>query len=135
MNFSLKTEYALRALYFIGQETKANEKPLGREQIAKTQKIPIHFLENILIDLKKYGLVKSVRGPGGGYLLAKPSEEINLWDIYAAVDYKDYDGIKCFPGLTKECDQLDVCKVKSVWFEFNQDIKTNMKKYKLSEIN
>jgi len=85
MIFSMKTEYALRALSEISKE---KDKPVNRKIISKKHNVPIHFLEQILLALKKAGLVKSVKGPGGGYKLSKKSEDINLWDIYAAVDEK-----------------------------------------------
>ena len=97
MHFSMKTEYALRAIYEISKG-KTGE-PVSRRQIADSQRIPIHFLEHILISLKKANLVKSVKGPGGGYALLKKKESISLWDIYHAVDMKIIDGIQCFPGL------------------------------------
>jgi len=132
MNFSLKTEYALRAIYQLS--LAADSKPVNREIIAKKQEIPVHYLENILISLKKHGLVKSVRGPGGGYLLAREAIDINIWDIYRAVDYREYEGVHCFPSLTSECNQLDKCKIKPIWFEFNEKIKTTMQSLTLNSI-
>lgn len=130
MNFSIKTEYALRAVYALAQNQSG--KPLKREDMAESQNIPLSFLETILIALKKQGLVKSVKGPGGGYLLNKPIDQLNIWDIYSAVDYKDHEGVKCFPSMTKECERLSACKIKGVWFEFNNTLKSNMQSISLN---
>ena len=84
MRVSAKVDYALRA----GAElaAAASEGPQKGELIAQAQKIPLKFLENILLDLKHSGLVQSQRGAEGGYWLARPPEEITLADVIRAVE-------------------------------------------------
>jgi Rrf2 family protein len=84
MRVSAKVDYALRA----GAElaAAAGHGALKGERIAQAQKIPLKFLENILLDLKHAGLVQSQRGAEGGYWLAKPPEEITLADVIRAVE-------------------------------------------------
>jgi Rrf2 family protein len=83
MRVSAKVDYAVRA----GAElAAAGEGPVKGERIARAQKIPLKFLENILLDLKHAGLVQSQRGAEGGYWLARPPEEIALADIIRAVE-------------------------------------------------
>jgi Rrf2 family protein len=62
------------------------EGPVKREALAEAQSIPINFLENILLDLKRAGLVQSQRGQEGGYWLARPASEISVADVVRAVD-------------------------------------------------
>ena len=83
MRLSARADYALRAAVELaassGDHTTA-------EQLARAQHIPAKFLEAILTQLRRAGLVRSQRGPEGGFWLAKPAEEISLGDIIRAVD-------------------------------------------------
>ncbi len=120
----MKTEYALRALFEL---SKASGETLSRADIAERQDIPLPFLEQILIQLKNSGLIISRRGPGGGFELARPGEEITLWDIYCAVETQaDFDGEKCFPAMKSECSRISICKIKRVWFKVNETLKHTM---------
>jgi Rrf2 family transcriptional regulator, iron-sulfur cluster assembly transcription factor len=83
MRVTTRTRYAIRALYHLafhrpGEATQAKE-------IAEAQKIPLRFLEQILQDLRRAGLVEGRRGPRGGYALARPPAEISLADVLRAV--------------------------------------------------
>ena len=84
MRVSAKVDYAVRA----GAElaAAAGEGPVKGDHIATAQKIPLKFLENILLDLKHAGLVQSQRGTEGGYWLAKDPAEISLADVIRAVE-------------------------------------------------
>jgi Rrf2 family protein len=85
MRVSAKADYALRAAAELAAAA-AEAKPLKAERIADAQDIPIKFLESILLELKHAGIVRSQRGPEGGYALARPAEEISLADVIRAVD-------------------------------------------------
>ncbi|MFN8130246.1 MAG: Rrf2 family transcriptional regulator [Solirubrobacteraceae bacterium] len=84
MRITARTDYALRAAV----ELAAAEPgvPVKAERLADAQKVPLKFLENILASLRHAGLVESRRGPEGGYLLARPPEEITLADFIRAID-------------------------------------------------
>jgi Rrf2 family protein len=84
MRVSAKVDYALRASAELAVE--AGQGPVKGDRIAGAQKIPVKFLENILLDLKHAGLVQSQRGAEGGYWLAKAPEEISLADVIRAVE-------------------------------------------------
>jgi Rrf2 family protein len=77
-----KADYAVRAAV----ELAAAGEMITAEQIADAQRIPLNFLENILRDLRRAGLVESRRGQAGGYLLARPPESISLADVIRAVE-------------------------------------------------
>lgn len=64
----------------------AGEGPVKADQIADAQGIPLNFLENILAELRRAGIVHSRRGASGGYLLARPPEDVSLADIIRAVE-------------------------------------------------
>src|SRR6478752_4562452 len=81
---SKKTQYAFKALTFMAERKK--EGPVLIAEIAKRKKIPLKFLENILLELKKAGILESKKGKGGGYFLAKDPHRILLADVLRLVD-------------------------------------------------
>src|SRR5215472_13483122 len=83
MRLSARSDYALRAVIELAA---AGPGHVTADQLARTQAIPGKFLEAILTQLRRAGLVRSQRGPEGGFWLARPSSEISLADIIRAVD-------------------------------------------------
>lgn len=83
MRVSAKADYAARAAVALAA---AGEGPIKADRIAEAQSIPVKFLESILLELKHAGIVRSQRGPEGGYSLARPAAEISLADVIRAVD-------------------------------------------------
>ena len=79
-----KTRYALRSLLFLAEEQEGAPVQLGR--IAETQRVPPKYLELIMLDLKKAGLVKSARGPKGGYRLARSAEQISFGEVVRTME-------------------------------------------------
>jgi Rrf2 family protein len=124
MNITLKTEYALRALHEV--IAAGDDKPVTRKQIAGKQGISEHFLEKIFIDLQKNMIIKSVRGPGGGFILNRKPEEITLWDVYTAVDDPGYREDRCYHKSPADCEQREKCRVKKIWFKFSKTLKKSM---------
>lgn len=83
MRLSARADYALRAAIEIAT---IGDNHVTAEQVARAQQIPVKFLETILTQLRRAGLVRSQRGPDGGFWLARPAEEITLADIIRAID-------------------------------------------------
>ncbi len=84
MRVSAKVDYALRAT---GRAARpAPPGPVKGERLATAQEIPLKFLENILLELRRRGIVASQRGAEGGYWLARPADEITLADVIRAVE-------------------------------------------------
>ncbi|HVR60261.1 MAG TPA: Rrf2 family transcriptional regulator [Polyangia bacterium] len=81
---SMKARYALRALYALAaEEARA---PTLIAELAKRERIPRKFLEAILLDLRNAGILRSKKGKGGGYALARPAGEITIGQIMRAID-------------------------------------------------
>jgi Rrf2 family protein len=78
-----KVDYAIRAL---AELAAAGEGPVKAEQLADAQAIPLNFLRDILSDLRRARIVRSHRGPEGGFVLGRPAGDISLADIFRAVD-------------------------------------------------
>ena len=85
MNISSRCEYACRAMLELARHIQESG-PMTSEVIAEQRAIPEKFLVQILLQLKRAGIVRSVRGAHGGYLLARKPEDISLLDIIRAVD-------------------------------------------------
>lgn len=83
MRLSVRTQYALRAA---AELAAAAPGPVPAERIATAQHIPRRFLDNILLQLRRAGLIHSQRGPDGGYWLARPAGEITLADVIVIME-------------------------------------------------
>jgi Rrf2 family protein len=83
MRTTAKADYAIRAAVEL---TTSGDEPVTAERVAEAQHIPVNFLENILLDLRRAGIVESRRGAAGGYLLARPADEVALADVIRAVE-------------------------------------------------
>ena len=84
MRVSAKADYAVRAAAELA--AASGKRPLKRDEISAAQRIPSKFLETIMLELKHAGIVKSTRGAGGGYSLARPAADISVADVIRAVD-------------------------------------------------
>jgi Rrf2 family protein len=80
---SAKVDYAVRAA---AELAAAGDGPVKGERLAEAQSIPLKFLENILIELRQAGIVRSQRGPEGGYWLDRPAAEVSVADVIRAVE-------------------------------------------------
>jgi Rrf2 family protein len=79
-----KTRYALRSLLYLAEDK--SDRPVQLASIASSQRVPPKYLELIMLDLKKAGLVKSVRGPRGGYRLGRAPHEISFGEVVRAME-------------------------------------------------
>ena len=85
MKLTKASSYALQAVAYLTQQKDLTD-PVASKEIAKVRKIPERFLLKVLKPLVEKGLLTSVKGPGGGYKLAKPAAEISMADIIEAID-------------------------------------------------
>jgi Rrf2 family protein len=89
VDISARTDYAIRALLMLAEQAHAARGAVAAvsvDTLASRQALPRKFLEAILGDLRRAGIVQSRRGPTGGYLLSRPAGQITLGDIFRAVD-------------------------------------------------
>jgi len=131
MNFTKRTEYALRALIEIGSSKE--DVPVKRENIAKNQDISSQFLEQVLIPLSKSEIIKSVRGPGGGFVLNKKPEDINTWKVFNSVEKttKLYEDSKV---SKKDTDLKIINRIQSVWDAIDVNLKNTMEDITLADL-
>ncbi|WP_406071580.1 RrF2 family transcriptional regulator [Micromonospora sp. NBC_01638] len=88
MRLSARVDYALRAAAELAATASGPERgrPVTADQIARAQEIPPKFLESILLQLRRGGIVHAQRGPEGGYWLARPAKEISLAEVIRVID-------------------------------------------------
>jgi Rrf2 family protein len=86
VRLNARVDYALRAVAELASSGGSAESPVTAERLATAQAIPPKFLESILLQLRRAGVVHSQRGPEGGYWLAKPANEISLADVIRVID-------------------------------------------------
>ena len=129
MKFSAKFEYALLALLFL--KCEPDEAPVSGRILSEKLKIPYRFLEQILSDLKKAGLVRSVRGYQGGYALNLGPEEISLYDIYQVTEGR-IEPWDCGIASTSKCGQdHNMCVINQFYADFKNTFKDLLKSYTL----
>lgn len=121
MKLSTKGRYGLRAL--VDLAVYSEERPVSISEIAKRQDISIRYLEQLLAKLKKAGIVKSIRGAQGGYLMAKSIEEVSVGDVLRILE-GDLVLVECteLTGASKSCIGSRYCVTKSVWKKINDSI-------------
>lgn len=105
-------QYALRALVHLGRSETGQ--PLLARDIAAAESIPQAFLSKILQSLVQSGLVRSQKGPGGGYVLNRPAGQITVEDVMAVVDGTKRPEERCLFGHP-ECNSLVACPVHDAW--------------------
>lgn len=113
MNLTTKGRYAVMAM--VDLSLHQEQSPMALADIANRQDITINYLEQLFAKLKKARLVSSVRGPGGGYKLARSSMEISLLDIIKAVD-EPLKMTRCNEGAQGGCLKKDSkCITHHIW--------------------
>ena len=120
MKLSTKGRYAVMAMVDLAQHCGGG--PVCLSEIAERQEISLSYLEQLFAKLRRGGLVKSVRGPGGGYLLAHDRDETRIADIILAVD-EPIRAVRCKPGQTLGCrGDRSRCLTHDLWEELSNQI-------------
>jgi Rrf2 family protein len=120
MSVSSKCYYALRAIYALAEH--GGSEPLKIADIAERQQIPVRFLEVILAQLKGGGFVQSRRGADGGYLLARPAEDMRIGEVMRFVD-GPIAPVDCVSqSRPKECEFHGECQFFGFWGRVRQAI-------------
>ena len=86
VRLSARVDYALRAVAELASASGGPDRPVTADQLARAQGIPPKFLESILLQLRRGGIVNAQRGPEGGYWLARPAGNITLADVIRVID-------------------------------------------------
>lgn len=120
MRLTTKGRYAVMALVDLAKHSQGQ--PVALADIADRQGISLSYLEQLFAKLRRNELVNSVRGPGGGYLLARAAAETRISDIIMAVD-EPLRATRCAPGSPRGCTGAATrCLTHDLWDELSEQI-------------
>ena len=132
MKISTKGRYGLRALIDLAQYSEIE--PVSINSIATRQGISERYLEQLMTLMKKAGLIKSIRGASGGYVLAKEIEEISVGDVLRALE-GNLQPVECAAfSQDDSCEASGVCVTKYVWQRINESINKTVNEISLKQL-
>jgi Rrf2 family iron-sulfur cluster assembly transcriptional regulator len=132
VKLSTKGRYAVMAMVDLARYSNGN--PVSLAEIAEREEISLSYLEQLFAKLRRGGLVKSVRGPGGGYLLARDRDETRIADIILAVD-EPIQAVRCTPGAAIGCrGNRSRCLTHDLWEELSNQIHLYLNSVSLGDV-
>lgn len=129
MRLTTKGRFAVTAMADLAERHGSG--PVTLASISERQKISLSYLEQLFGKLRKHDIVVAVRGPGGGYYLARPATQISVADIIVAVD-EQMDATKC--GGMGNCDDNKQCTTHDLWMGLNEILHTYMAGVSLQQL-
>lgn len=129
MRLTTKGRFAVTAMIDLGMRHQRG--PVTLAGISERQKISLSYLEQLFGRLRRQGIVDSVRGPGGGYCLARPLEEISVAAIIRAVD-ENIDATQC--GGMGNCQNGEPCMTHELWSGLNDHIYAYLEAVNLAQL-
>lgn len=123
MFYSTSCEYALRALTHLAMYSDGS--PVQVKDIAEAEGIPRHFLAKIMNQLTYRGIVRALRGPGGGFLLMRPPDEIRVSEVIDSIDGVETIRRRCVLGLDV-CRDDAPCPMHETWKRFRDNFITSV---------
>ncbi len=133
MRVSTRGDYASRALLSLALHSSGNG-PTSVADLAKRTGLPQPYLEQILLALKGAGIVRSKRGVGGGYVLARSPERITIAQIVSAVDGPIVAGDFGEPHEDGACDHEGQCVLLALWSEVGAHMRAHLSSYTLADM-
>ncbi|MFH1531683.1 MAG: Rrf2 family transcriptional regulator [Pseudomonadota bacterium] len=131
MKLSTRARYAIRAMVAVARLSAANQ-PISLERVARGTRVSRRYLEQLAIHLKRAALVKSVSGRNGGYLLARPAEEILIGEIVeAAIGPINIVDCVLEPEI---CMKSDCCECRDLYSLVNQSIRDTFNSLTLADL-
>lgn len=132
MNISTKGRYGLRAILDIAMN--GGGKPVTLSAIARRQHLSEGYLEQLMLPLKKAGLIVSTRGAQGGYYLARPAWEISAGEVFRALE-GPLAVVSCVgEENSPDCERREVCGSAFIWSEVQQAISQVLDKYSVADL-
>jgi len=132
MKLSTRGRYAVMAMVDLAQ--KGAEGPVTLADIAERQSISLSYLEQLFAKLRRAGLVESVRGPGGGYRLNEPANDVRISEVIVAVD-EPIRTTGCKPGTALGCiNKSTRCLTHDLWEELGHQIHGYLSSISLADV-
>jgi Rrf2 family transcriptional regulator, iron-sulfur cluster assembly transcription factor len=132
VKLSTKGRYAVMAL--VDLASQSDGRPVALADIAERQEISLSYLEQLFAKLRRGGLVRSVRGPGGGYLLARAADDTRISDAILAVD-EPIRATRCKTGSSAGCRaNKSRCLTHDLWEELGNQIHVYLSSVSLADV-
>ena len=133
MRITTLAEYGVICALLLAK--RAGEGPVTGREIAATEQLPVDYVEQILLRLRRAGLVKSTRGAHGGYALALSPQEVSVRDVIAASEHQTFD-LHCVthPVAEERCSASHNCSIRPVWVMLQQKIDDVLESVHLSDL-
>ncbi len=132
MRLGTRGRYAVMAMVDLARASAGA--PVALADISERQEISLSYLEQLFRKLRGAGLVNSVRGPGGGYMLARPADETRISDIILAVD-EPVRATRCKPGSATGCrSDASRCLTHDLWAELGNQIHLFLSSVTLADV-
>ena len=136
MHLSKKAEYALRAMIHLGMATEVGRPVISGAELAEVNRLPLKFVERILLELREAGLVETHRGKFGGYALAKPASEIGVGQLVRLVDGR-LAPICCASENAYQpcsCPDEDHCGLRMLMIDVRNAIANILDRYSVAQV-
>ena len=123
MRITTWTEYSLIISIHLARRGANGSGPVAAREIAEQERLPGDYVEQILLRLRRAGLVESVRGAKGGYFLARPPSEITMRDVMTASEHQTFE-MNCatHPVDAERCGPEGGCTIRPVWLALQQRV-------------
>ena len=123
MRVTTWTEYSLIITIHLARRRESDAGPIAARELAEQEKLPADYVEQILLRLRRAGLVESVRGAKGGYFLGRSPDEITVRDVMTASEHQTFE-MNCdhHPVNAERCAPGAACSIRPVWFALQQRI-------------
>jgi Rrf2 family iron-sulfur cluster assembly transcriptional regulator len=131
MRLSTKGQYAVRAMVSLACRGKGV--PVSLKEIADEEGISLSYLEQLFVKLRRGALVRSVRGPGGGYLLEREPSEISVGEVITVVE-EPLNPVACLDADSDACAKSDSCITQRVWKGLGDRIKEFLNSVSIQEL-
>ncbi|NPA49704.1 MAG: Rrf2 family transcriptional regulator [Thermodesulfobacteria bacterium] len=130
MKITTRSRYGTRMMVELAGHYQKG--PLQIGEISRKQNLSVKYLEQLIIPLKRAGLVKSVRGPKGGHILARPPEEITVWDVVSVLE--GTKGVTVCVSRPEICERSEICPTRDVWSTVTKAIKETLSQITLADL-
>jgi Rrf2 family transcriptional regulator, iron-sulfur cluster assembly transcription factor len=123
MRVTTWTEYSLIISLHLAKRGRTGNSPVAARELADVEKLPADYVEQILLRLRRAGLVESVRGAKGGYLLARQPSAISVRDVMTASEHQTFE-VNCasHPVDAERCSPGSTCSIRPVWHALQQRV-------------
>ena len=135
MRVTTWTEYSLIITLHLAKRARAASEPVAARELAEVERLPGDYVEQILLRLRRAGLVESVRGARGGYYLSRDPARISVRDVMTASEHQTFE-MNCenHPVDAERCSTGSACSIRPVWQALQQRVDDLLESISLADL-